>query len=80
MKAKISESLLALLESASETKALLPALLVREPTLAIEGTGDLIDAFSSACEDLLNRVGFDEDYNPNVHLRSLEQLIDDLFE
>lgn len=45
MKAKISESLLALLESASETKALLPALLVREPTLAIEGTGDLIDAF-----------------------------------
>ncbi|SEV92579.1 hypothetical protein SAMN04515660_1024 [Luteibacter sp. 329MFSha] len=49
-------------------------------SLAIQGDDDLITDFSSACADLLNRIGFDKNYNPDADGRLLEKLIDDLFE
>ena len=80
MKVFFSTEQLHLFEMADETKPFLPQLLIRHPELAIRGDDDLINDFSSACEDLLNRIGFDENYNPNADGRLLEKLIDDLFE
>jgi hypothetical protein len=80
MKVKISPVELRLLESQSETKDLVAPLVIREPSLALEGSGYLLAQLREACGDVLNRIGFDENYNPNADGQMLEDLIDQLFE
>jgi hypothetical protein len=80
MRVDISPEELHLLESEDETKVLAASLVVREPKLALEGTGYLLAQLREACGDVLNRIGFDENYNPNTKGTMLEGLIDKLFE
>ena len=80
MRAKISQEQLDLLESAEETRELVKPLVTREPVLALEGEAYPISELRSACEDVLIRIGFDKDYNPNFYGKMLEDLIDKLFE
>lgn len=80
MRVNISAEELNLLESEDETKDLAAPLVVREPNLALEGSGYLLAQLREACGDVLNRIGFDEKYNPNTKGKMLEGLIDKLFE
>jgi|GEM_PF-1671430 len=80
MRVAISPEELHLLESEDETKDLLASLVVREPSLALKGTGYPLAQLREACGDVLNRIGFDENYNPNANGKMLEALIDRLFE
>lgn len=80
MKVSISTEQLSLLESADETKTLVVPLLATDAGLALEGTGLPLAELRSACEDLLIRIGFDADYEPNEDGKLLEDLIDKLFE
>lgn len=65
-----------LLES-PETGSLALALL-RE-TLVLEGSADQLNDLREACSDLLQRIGFDEEYSPTKEGVALEGLIDKLF-
>lgn len=80
MRVAISPEELHLLESEDETKDLIASLVVRKPSLALEGTGYALAHLREACGDALNRMGFDENYNPNANGKMLEGLIDKLFE
>jgi hypothetical protein len=46
----------------------------------LEGAGYPLAELREACADVLNRIVFDEDYNPNADGKMLEDLIDKLFE
>lgn len=75
----ILESLIVLLESEDETQDLTASFVVREPSLALEGAGHALARLREGCGDMLNRIGFDENYNPNASGKMLEDLIDRLF-
>lgn len=80
MRVNISQAQLALLESSDETRELVAKFVVREPSLALEGSGYPLAELREACGDVLMRVGFDENYIPNACGELLEDLIDKLFE
>ncbi|SEP01794.1 hypothetical protein SAMN02800692_3280 [Luteibacter sp. UNC138MFCol5.1] len=80
MRVTISPQELRLLESHDETKDLTRTVVVRAHRLVLEGTGYQLAMLREACGDLLVRIGFDDDFNPNATGRMLEDLIDKLFE
>lgn len=59
-----------------ETRELAQSLLVERGLLI--GTDDQYDRLRDACSDLLQRIGFDEDYSSTKEGAVLEELIDRL--
>jgi len=53
-------------------------LLSATEEMALVGTADQCDALRDACSDLLQRIGFDEEYEPTSEGIALEGLIDKL--
>lgn len=65
-----------LLLSNPETRNLALALLVERDVLI--GSEDQYNEMRDACSDLLQRIGFDENYSPTKEGNALEGLIDRL--
>lgn len=61
-----------------ETEALARQLLADAEGKALRGTADQLDALREACSDLLQSIGFDEEYAPTREGVSLEGLLDKL--
>ena len=80
MRVNISPEQLQLLESEAETRDLVAPFVVRQPDLALEGTGYPLAELREACGEMLARIGFDLNYRPNAVGEMLEDLIDKLFE
>lgn len=66
-----------LLLSHPETKKIARQLLADESVLV--GTAAQYNELRDACSDLLQRIGFDESYEPTKEGLVLERLIDELF-
>lgn len=66
-----------LLLSHPETKTIARQLLAGESVLV--GTAAQYNEMRDACSELLQRIGFDEDYAPTKEGLVLERLIDELF-
>lgn len=65
-----------LLLANSETQAIARDLLAEKAVLI--GTADQYDELRNACSDLLQRIGFNEEYEPTKEGIALEGLIDKL--
>jgi len=76
MKISISTFECDILLQNAETQALGKAL--RADELVLAGTNEQFDAMREACSDLLQRIGFNEQYFPTAEGRALESLIDKL--
>jgi hypothetical protein len=61
-----------------ETEIIAHELLSEPEGDALNGTPDQCDALREACADLLERIGFDEEYAPTIEGQALEGLIDKL--
>lgn len=78
MKIAISSFERALLLAHPETMAIAHHLLVEVEGQALMGTDDQYDELREACSDLLQRIGFDEKYEPTREGIALEGLLDKL--
>lgn len=78
MKVVISSFERDLLLTHAETETLARELLSELEGDALKGTPDQYDALREACADLLQRIGFDEEYAPTNEGLALENLIDKL--
>lgn len=78
MKIAISSFERDLLLAHTETEAIARQLLAEAEGQALTGTADQCDTLREACADLLQRIGFDEEYKPTREGIALEGLLDKL--
>jgi len=79
MRVKLMKEERDVLLSHSETEVLARRLLERSVPLFLSGTDEDMDLLRDACGELLQRIGFDEEYVPTHEGELLERLIDKLF-
>ena len=78
MKVPISGFERDLLLAHPETEIVVRELLSWQEEEVLNGTPEQCDALREACSDLLQRIGFDEEYAPTIEGAALEGLIDKL--
>lgn len=78
MKIRISEEVRNLLFAHRETSELAELILHGPGGLVVGGEQEIRDDFRDACEDLLTRIGFDDNYQPTQEGALLESLIEQL--
>lgn len=78
MKVVISSFDRDLLLAHPETELIARELLSELEGSELNGTPNQCDALREACANLLQRIGFDEEYAPTIEGQALEGLIDKL--
>jgi hypothetical protein len=78
MKIRISDDVRNLLLAHRETSELAELILHGPGGLVVGGEQDIREDFRDACQDLLTRIGFDDNFQPTREGALLENLIEQL--